>query len=318
MECFSLVSIYEDILIVKSNRPLLVIVAGPTAVGKTAVAINLAKSLHTEIISADSRQFYREMSIGTAKPSQEELAAVPHHFIDSLSIHQHWTVADFEREAMEKLRQLFASHSVVIVSGGSGLYIKALLEGLDAMPEVPKSLRDQLNKERKEGLWPVWVDELQRIDPLYAAEVDIHNPMRLQRAMEIIRSTGKAFSSFRNRTASPRFFDSILLVLDRPREELYARINQRVDEMVKMGLFQEAEALFPYRQLNALQTVGYSEIFAYMEGDCNREEAIDLIKRNTRRYAKRQLTWFRKQADAVWLHAEDTERIASLVQEAMQ
>jgi len=300
------------------NAKHLVVVAGPTAVGKTSFAIHLAEEFQTVILSADARQFYQEMSIGTAKPSSEELDRIPHHLVDFLPITEPYTVADFEAQALALLHQLFEKHDVVVVSGGSGLYIKALLQGLDEMPAIESEVREALDKEILSGGLAALVDELKAKDPEYAKEADLNNPRRVQRAMEVIRQTGLPFSSFRKKQSAPRFFKSTMLVLDRPREELYARINQRVEVMMTLGLLEECRRLLPFRQLNALQTVGYTELFAYFDGHCDLNTAVALIKQNSRRYAKRQLTWFRKQEGAVWLHPDDLQKAVAIVRKAMQ
>lgn len=273
----------------------LIIIAGPTASGKTAASIEAAKYFNTEIISADSRQFYKEMNIGTAKPSPEELSAVPHHFIDFLPLEEKWSAAKFEKEALNLLEKLFKKHDVVICTGGSGLYIKALTEGFDEMPSGLEKERKALTQELKEkGLSPL-LQELKHKDPEYYAAVDKNNRQRIIRALEVMRGTGKPFSEFRKGERKERPFNIVKTALKMNRDQLYDRINKRVDEMIEAGLFEEAEKLYPKRELNALQTVGYTEIFDYMEGKYDREEAIRLIKRNTRRYAKRQITLFNKQ-----------------------
>lgn len=283
----------------------LVVIAGPTASGKTAAAIRLARHFNTVILSADSRQFYREMSIGTAKPDAEELAAAKHYFIDSHSIDQLFSVGDFEKEGLALLDELFKVHDLVILVGGSGLYIKALCEGFDDIPQADEGIREQLNKELTErGITPLQ-EELATVDPAYYNEVDIHNPQRIIRALEVYRSTGKPFSSYRKATANKRPFRCIKIALDLPREVLYSRINARVDIMVAQGLVEEVRSLLPYRHLNALNTVGYSELFDHFDGTTTLAAAIDLIKQNTRRFAKRQLTWFRKDKEIHWLAPEE-------------
>ncbi len=286
------------------NKTLLVI-AGPTASGKTAAAIRLAQYFKTVILSADSRQFYREMSIGTAKPDTEELAAAQHYFINSHSISQLFSVGDFEKQGLALLEQLFKLHDVVILVGGSGLYIKALCEGFDNIPQANEGIREQLNYELTEkGLLPLQ-EELKAIDPDYYAEVDINNPQRVIRALEVYRSTGQPFSSYRKAVSNPRPFECIKIALDLPREVLYDRINKRVDVMVKQGLVDEVRSLIPYRHLNALNTVGYSELFDHFDGKTDLNTALELIKQNTRRFAKRQLTWFRKDKEIYWLAPEE-------------
>lgn len=281
-----------------SEPKYLIVVGGPTASGKTAMAIRLAQHFGTEILSADSRQFFREMSIGTAKASAEELQIVPHHFINSLSIIQDYNVGDFEQDALNLLAQLYQQHQVVILAGGSSLYIKALCEGLDEFPEVAPEIRQELEEVyAQEGIAPLQ-NELSQVDPVYYAIVDQANPQRMIRALAVFRASGQPFSSFRTQQSEPRFFKPIYLWLDVPRELLYERINQRVELMLAAGLEAEARALYPQRQLNALQTVGYQEFFDHFDGLISQAEAIELIKRNSRRYAKRQGTWMRR--DGFW------------------
>ncbi len=276
----------------------LVVIGGPTASGKTGVAIALAQHYQTAILSADSRQFYREMHIGTAKPTVEEQAAAPHYFVDFLSIEQSYSVGDFERDALAQLDVLFQQHDLVLLCGGSGLYIKALCEGLDQFPEVPPAIRQELQQVYAEQGIEALQEELQRVDPIYYAQVDLHNPQRLMRALEVCRASQRPYSSFRKQKSAKRSFQPIYLRLDWERSQLYDRINQRVDLMIEQGLEAEAKALYPMRVLNALQTVGYQELFDYFDGTISLEEAIELIKRNSRRYAKRQMTWLRR--DTHW------------------
>jgi len=278
----------------------LIVIGGPTASGKTDWAIRMAQHFQTEILSCDSRQFYREMDIGTAKPAPEELQEVPHHFISNLSIHDRYSVGDFEREAMKLLDELFQKHDLVILTGGSGLYIKALCEGLDEFPEVPSPVREEVEQLYQQKGLDALREELQRADPDYYAEVDLYNPARLIRALSVCRTSGRPFSSFRRAGQISRPFTSIYLQLHLPRQVLYQRINQRVDQMLDQGLEEEAKRLFPHREQSALQTVGYQEFFDYFEDKIPQAEAIRLIKRNTRRYAKRQLTWMRR--DSHWKH----------------
>ncbi|WP_353483134.1 tRNA (adenosine(37)-N6)-dimethylallyltransferase MiaA [Haliscomenobacter sp.] len=299
--------------IVFPEKKYLIVVGGPTASGKTALSIRLAQHFQTEILSADSRQFYREISIGTAKARSEELAQVPHHFINSLSIADEYSVGDFERDALNFLERLFQQHSVVILAGGSSLYIKALCEGLDVFPEVPNEVRQAVEDLYRSAGIEALQAELAASDPVYFQQVDRANPHRLIRAISVCR-VGGTFSSFRTQEAPPRFFTPIYLWMDVPREELYPRINQRVDQMLANGLEAEARALFDQRHLNALQTVGYQELFHYFAGNISRDEAIELIKRNSRRYAKRQLTWMRR--DGFWhlFATSDWDAILNFVQ----
>lgn len=272
----------------------LIVVGGPTASGKTGVAVELAKHYDTEVLSADSRQFYQEMSIGTAKPSKEEMENVVHHFVDHISVQKHFSVGDFEREGLDVLEDIFKKRAVAILAGGSGLYIRALCEGLDVFPDVPVEVRAQLNLDfEKKGL-AFLQEELAQRDPAYFEIVDQNNPQRLIRALEICRSSGATYSSFRKGTKAQRPFQPIYIQLEWDRAVLYERINRRVDLMMANGLLDEARALAPFQHLNALQSVGYQELFDYFDQKISLDEAVELIKRNSRRYAKRQLTWLRK------------------------
>ncbi len=283
----------------------LLVIAGPTASGKTAAAIRLAQHFSTVILSADSRQFYREMSVGTAKPDADELAAAQHYFINSHSINELFSVGEFEKQGLALLEELFKVHNVIILVGGSGLYIKALCEGFDDIPQADEDIREQLNAElAANGLLPLQ-EELKLADPAYYNEVDINNPQRVIRALEVFRTTGQPFSSYRKAVTNPRPFRCLKVALDMPREVLYNRINKRVDIMVEQGLLDEVRSLIPYRHLNALNTVGYSELFDYFDGKTDMNTALDLIKQNTRRFAKRQLTWFRKDKEIHWLEPEE-------------
>lgn len=282
------------------SQGVLLCVVGPTAIGKTALAVQLAQHFNTEIISADSRQFFKEMCIGTAVPSPEELAAAPHHFIQHLSITDSYSVGDFERDAIALLDELFKEHPVVVLVGGSGLYVDAVTKGLDEFPEIAPGVRDALNQQLKnEGIASLQ-DELQQKDPEYYSEVDLQNPHRLIRALEVIQQTGKTFSSFRNQQPKQRAFKTIKLGLTAERELIYDRINRRVDIMMQEGLLQEVKGLLSFKDLNALQTVGYRELIGHLETDTPLQDAIDAIKQNTRRFAKRQLTWFRKDPQIQW------------------
>lgn len=284
------------------NRNKLIVVAGPTAVGKTGVAIVLARHFGTHVVSADARQFFREMSIGTAKPNAEELQAVPHHFIDSHSVTQLYDAATYGEEALACIRQLFRDHRNVILCGGSGLYIKAVLEGFDDMPAIDPGIRTQLQAEyRAEGL-QVLQARLKALDPEHYERIDNRNPQRLMRALEVVIGTGQSISTFHQRQKRNHSFDVVKIGLELPRQELYDRIDARMDHMIAAGLFEEAAGLYPLRHHNALQTVGYQEIFAFMEGEYDKDEAIRLLKQHSRQYAKRQLTWFKRDPDLVWLH----------------
>ena len=286
-----------------TTTPTLIVIAGPTASGKTAAAIQLAQHFNTVVVSADSRQFFREMSIGTAKPNAEELAAAPHYFINSHSITESFSVGDFERECLVLLEELFQKHQVVIFAGGSGLYIKAICEGFDELPTADPVIRERLNAELAENGLLALQERLKLVDPAYYNEVDTNNPQRVIRAIEVYENSGQPFSSYRTAKTNKRTFNIIKLGLDMPREVLYDRINRRVDMMVADGLVEEVKALLPHRQLNALNTVGYSEIFEYFNGNTDLPTAISMIKQNTRRFAKRQMTWFRKDEGIIWVDA---------------
>ncbi|MBX2962583.1 MAG: tRNA (adenosine(37)-N6)-dimethylallyltransferase MiaA [Cyclobacteriaceae bacterium] len=295
------------------NNKRLIVIVGPTAVGKTAVALAMAEALGTEILSADSRQFYREMTIGTAKPTALELGQIKHHFIDTHSITDKYDAARFGEEALEKVYELFGRYNDVIVCGGSGLYIKALLEGFDDIPEVPDEIRESVSENYKnKGL--IWLQQtIQKLDPDYFARADAQNPARLMRALEVVLATGKSILTFQTKQKRIPPFKIIKIGLELERNELYKRIDERMDQMITAGLFDEAEKLYPYREHNALQTVGYQEIFDFMDGKYNKEEALRLLKRNSRRYAKRQLTWFKRDAEINWFKPDQFEGILSLV-----
>ncbi len=297
----------------KKNKHL-IIITGPTAIGKTGLAVFLAKQLKTEIISFDSRQFYKEMKIGTAVPSDDELSEAPHHFIQNLSIQDEYSVGDFEREALDKIEELFQNHDSLIMIGGSGLYEKAVSEGLDEFPEVDKAIRQNLVYDFDINGIEFLQKELKNSDPVYYQIVDINNPVRLIRALEICRGTGKPFSSFRKNNSCPRNFNIVKIGLELPREEIYDRINKRVDLMMKDGLLEEVKSLYPYKHLNSLQTVGYKELFDYLDGKTDLNFAIEEIKKNTRRYAKRQLTWYRKDEKVVWFSPFEKDEILQYIQ----
>lgn len=289
--------------VASAGKTLLVIV-GPTAVGKTALAIKLAVQFNTVIISADSRQFYREMSIGTAKPSHEELSSVKHYFINSHSINESFTAGDFEKQSLALLDDLFKIHNVVILAGGSGLYVKAVCEGFDEFPETGTQIREKLNNEFSENGIEVLQEKLKIADPAYYQTVDINNPQRLIRALEVYESTGIPYSVYRKSILNTRAFNIVKLGLNLPRPVLYERINERVDIMVKQGLIAEVQSLLPFRNLNPLNTVGYTELFDFFDGKTDLNTAISSIKQNTRRFAKRQLTWFRKDKEINWVADE--------------
>ncbi|SMD06620.1 tRNA (adenosine(37)-N6)-dimethylallyltransferase MiaA [Pedobacter nyackensis] len=281
------------------NKTLVVIV-GPTGIGKTALAISLARHFSTEIISADSRQFFKEMEIGTAKPSAEELAAAPHHFVNSHSIQNLFSTGDFEIQAIDLINQLFKKHELLVMVGGSGLYIDAVCNGLDDLPETDLAIREKLNQQlANEGLESI-KKQLSEYDPEYYNKVDQANPQRMIRGLEFYLSTGTKLSAHLTNSKKVRPFNIIKIGLNMDRAELYNRINTRVDKMMESGLLEEVKGLVPFRKYNALNTVGYSEIFAHLDGELTLPEAVEKIKQNTRRFAKRQLTWFRRDDSTVW------------------
>ncbi|MES2829891.1 MAG: tRNA (adenosine(37)-N6)-dimethylallyltransferase MiaA [Bacteroidota bacterium] len=287
----------------------LVVIVGPTAIGKTALAIQLAQLYRTEIISADSRQCFKEMEIGTAKPTSEELAAIPHHFINTNTVEELFSPGDFEEQALHSIKTLFQHNDVVIMVGGSGLYIDAVCNGLDVLPPTNLVIRNELNNKFTQYGITYLQEELKKTDPEYFDRVDQFNPQRMIRGLEFFLSTGMKLSSFLTNTKKTRPFDIIKIGLNTDRERLYARINSRVDTMMDKGLLKEVSALTIYRHLNALNTVGYSELFAYLDGSVKLEEAVDKIKQNTRRFAKRQLTWFRKDLQTAWFDPAQTDEI---------
>ena len=295
------------------QKKFLIVIVGPTAIGKTSMAIQVAKHFRTEIISSDSRQFYKEMNIGTAVPNSDELNEVQHHFIQNKSIDENYSVGDFEREAIDFIENYFTENRVLVMVGGSGLYEKAVTEGLDDFPEIPPKIRENLKKELNDFGFEKLQSELKKTDIEYYETVDIQNPQRVLRALEIIRGTGKQFSSFRKKNAGKRNFEVIKIGLELPREEIYNRINSRVNAMMQNGLLQEAENLFPKRNLNALQTVGYRELFDYFDGKISLEFSISEIKKNTRRFAKRQLTWYRKDDAIHWFSPTDFDKVIDLI-----
>ncbi len=292
------------------NKTLLCIL-GPTAVGKTATAITLAKQLNTEIISADSRQFFKEISIGTAKPSKQELAEVKHHFIGHLSIHDNYNAGDFERDALTILNELFKTHNTVIAVGGSGLYVKALIDGLDDMPKADEDLRSELNELYKtEGILALQ-NKLLIINENIYQQTELQNPQRVMRAIEVALAMQKGFVP--NKKKNPREFNVIKVVINLDREVLYQRINTRVDLMMQEGLLNEAQTMQPYKDNYALQTVGYTELFNHLNGDYTLPKAVELIKQHTRNYAKRQITWFKKEAPQYWFNPTQTNEIIALL-----
>lgn len=287
----------------------LIVIAGPTAVGKTALSIELAKHFDCPVISADSRQFYREMSIGTAKPTKAEMQQVPHYFIDTISIQDTYNVGQYERDAIECIDGLFKEHTHLILVGGSGLYINAVLNGVDEFEEIPSAIREKIiNTYEGKGL-AYLQEELKRLDEPYYNQVDLNNPQRIMRALEVCMHTGKAYSSFRKKEKKERNFNAINLLINTERELLYSRINKRVEQMMTDGLLEEVQQLYPNKHLNALNTVGYKELFDFMDKKSTLEEAVNLIKQNTRRYAKRQLTWFNHQGTFEAFEPTDLDKI---------
>ena len=284
----------------------LIAVVGPTAIGKTTLAIALAKHYKTQILSADSRQFYKEMRIGTAVPDSAELKAAPHHFIQHLSIHDSYSVGDYERDALRLLEQLFKIHNTIILVGGSGLYVDAVTKGLDNFPKVSPEIRLELKEQLNSKGIAFLQNELERLDPDYFKQVDRFNPQRLIRALEICIGTGKPFSAFLENNPTNRPFETTYVALTAERDLIYNRIEKRVDLMMAEGLLEEARKLYTYRELNSLQTVGYKELFSHFDGKISLSEAVGEIKKNTRRFAKRQLTWYRRDPKILWF-SHDTE-----------
>lgn len=278
----------------------LITIVGPTGIGKTRLSIALAQALECEIISCDSRQFYKEMRIGTAVPSHEELTLVKHHFIQNRSVFEDYSVGQFEKDTLLLLNDLFIQNDYVVMVGGSGLYVQAVLEGLDAFPDVSPQIRNELKLELELNGLEHLQEKLKQLDPETYDQIELSNPHRVIRALEICMETGEKYASFKAKPKEPRPFQSILIGLDAPRKEIYKRIELRVDAMFEEGLLEEAKLLFPHRHLNALQTVGYRELFDYMEGKTTLDFAISEIKKNSRRYAKRQNTWFKRNPEIQW------------------
>lgn len=289
--------IVENLYYMNKN---LIVITGPTAIGKTSLSIELAMHFDCEIVSADSRQFYKEMNIGTAVPTPEELVQVKHHFIQHKSIHDSYSVGDFEKEAIDKLNELFSKGQYAILVGGSGLYIDAVTKGLDFFPEVNTEIRQTLQENFKNKGIESLQEQLKMVDPVYYEKVDLQNTHRVMRAIEVSLSSGQAYSAFLTQPRKKRAFHCINIGISADREVIYNRINQRVDTMIAQGLLKEGESLHPFKGLNALNTVGYKEVFMHLEGEWDLAFAISEIKKNTRRFAKRQLTWFRKDIERKW------------------
>ena len=305
------------------TQKTVIIVCGPTAVGKTAVAISIAKHFQTEIISADSRQCFKELKIGVARPSDEELKEVPHHFIASHpiatgSITENINAAFFEKYALQKIGELFRNHDIVIMVGGTGLYIKAFCEGLDEIPAIDDTIRKKIIEDYEVRGLGWLLEEVKSKDPEFYKTGEIQNPQRMMRALEVTESTGQSILSFRRNKKVERDFSIIKIGLELPKEELHANINLRVDKMINDGLVDEVRSLQGYREVNALKTVGYSEIFEHLDGKITLETAIEEIKKNTRQYAKRQMTWFKKDKEINWVNAKQRSEIVSMAQKLVQ
>ncbi|MFZ4105510.1 tRNA (adenosine(37)-N6)-dimethylallyltransferase MiaA [Flavobacterium sp.] len=302
------------------KKNILITIIGPTAIGKTSLSIALAQHFGCDILSCDSRQFFKEMKIGTAVPSDEELAGAPHHFIQNKSIFENYTVGDFEKEAIAKLNELFLKNNIQIMVGGSGLYVDAVLKGLDSFPDIAQEIRKEVRTTFEEKGLDYLQNTLKELDPDYTNFLletnpqTLQNPQRMMRFVEVCLSTGKAYSSFIDKKENTRNFTPIVIGLEADREILYNRINQRVAKMLNQGQLQEAQRLFPNKELNALQTVGYREFFDYLEGKITLDFAVEEIKKNTRRFSKRQLTWFKRTENAIWFDflADRKEIINSL------
>jgi tRNA dimethylallyltransferase len=295
------------------NNKSLIVIAGPTAIGKTALSIELAKHYQTVVLSADSRQFFKEMTIGTAKPLKEEMQNIPHFFIDSHSITEEYNVGKYETEAIALLDNLFQQHNTVILTGGSGLYIDAICKGFDELPEADGEVRTKIaTLYATEGITGLQ-NLLKELDEVYYNKVDLQNPQRVSRALEVCLTTGLPYSTLRKGKRQNRSFNIIKIGLNINRELLYQRINKRVDEMINNGLVKEVESLTSYKHLNALQTVGYKELFAYLDNKTDLKTAIELVKQNTRRFAKRQLTWFRRDEEIQWFEPQQAEKIIDYI-----
>ncbi len=307
------------------NMKHLITIVGPTAIGKTALSIALAQHFKCEIISCDSRQFFKEMTIGTAVPNQEELAAAKHHFIQNKSIFENYTVGDYEKEALLKLEELFQKNDFAILIGGSGLYVDAVLKGFDEFPEINPEIRSEINSNYEKLGIEYLQEQLQHLDPEYFQKITLENPQTLQNPQRMMRftevciGTGKPYSSFLNQKKNNRNFTPILIGLEADREVIYSRINQRVDNMMNEGLLEEAKAVYPNKALNALQTVGYRELFSYFDGEFALPFAIEEIKKNTRRFSKRQLTWFKRNENTKWFdYLTEKEKIIEYIDEIVQ
>ena len=291
----------------------LIIILGPTAIGKTALAIKIAQELNTEILSSDSRQFYKELSIGTATPSLKELEKIKHHFIQHISVKEKYNIGKFEKEALSKIKDLFKNKDNIVMVGGSGLYIDAICKGIDKIPEIPLDIRQKINSEFEEKGLEWLQNKVQEIDPEYFQYVDKKNPQRLIRAVEIFTGTSKKLSSLQKKKNKKRDFNIIKIGVKMERDLLYNRINNRVDKMIENGLIDEVKSLISYRKYNALNTVGYKELFDYIDGVNNLENSISMIKQNTRRLAKRQITWFKKDKEISWFNKNEFNSITTTI-----
>ena len=296
-----------------STTKKLIVLLGPTASGKTSLSIEIAQKLNTEILSCDSRQFYKELKIGAAPPSQEELAIVKHHFVHHLSINENYNIGQFEKDAIAKITELFKVHNFLLLVGGSGLYIDAICNGIDNIPSISNNIRKKINNEyEKNGI--TWLQEkIKKIDPEFYKSSDINNPQRLKRCYEVFHQTGKRFSTFHKKEKKKRNFEIIKIGIKTDREQLYKKINTRVDKMIKNGLVNEAKLLKKFREKNALNTVGYKELFNYFDQNIELDVAIEEIKKNTRRLAKRQLTWFRKEKNINWYLKSEKNEIIEVI-----
>ena len=296
-----------------SSAKTLIVITGPTAVGKTALCLDIAQHFGIPIINADSRQIYKELKIGTASPTNEQMMQVPHYFVGSLSLNDYYSASLFEQQVLEILSREFREHDFALMAGGSMMYIDAVCDGIDDIPTVDDETRETLKRRLADEGLEALVEELKKLDPEYYEIVDRQNPRRVVHGLEICLMTGKTYTSFRKREKKQRPFRIIKIGLNRPREELYERINQRVDLMMHQGLLAEAKALYPMRQMNALNTVGYKELFDYLDGRWSLEEAVERIKGNTRRYARKQLTWYKKDEQIHWFHPDEKEQIINYI-----
>ncbi|KXX71464.1 tRNA dimethylallyltransferase [Flammeovirga sp. SJP92] len=295
------------------KEKVLVVVVGPTAVGKTDFCVELARALSTEIVYADSRQFFKEMQIGTARPTEDEMQEIPHHFVGHLSIEQEYSFGHYEKDTLQLLEQLFQKHKYVILSGGSGMYVDAICNGIDPMPTSDPKVREKLNTRYQQyGIQPL-LEELEQKDPEYYNQVDRANYQRVIRALEVIEITGKKYSGQRSQYKADRPFKIVKVGLNRDRQELYDRINLRMDIMLNNGLLKEVESLFPHKEKNALQTVGYKEIFDFWDGKQDWNTTVELLKRNSRRYAKKQLSWFKRDSSTHWVHPSQLEDVINYI-----